>query len=72
MRLDFLSAVLDIKFGEYLHKMKAMYDEEGAIPNAIVTDYISGMTDNYALESMKQIMIPKPISFDPKAFTGKG
>ena len=29
----------------------------------IITDYISGMTDVFALEAMKQITIPKPISF---------
>jgi dGTP triphosphohydrolase len=29
----------------------------------IVTDYISGMTDAFALDSIKQITIPKPISF---------
>ena len=50
--------------------MRDLYEAEGTIPNAIVTDYISGMTDNFALDSMRQITIPKPISFDPRSMVG--
>lgn len=61
---------LDRKFGQYVEKMRKRYDAEGNVPYLIVADYISGMTDNYALECMKQITIPKPISFDPQASKG--
>lgn len=60
------STNLEIMFGKYMEKMKDSYNEKGAPPNTIVADYISGMTDKYALECMKQITIPKPISFVPQ------
>lgn len=48
-------------FGEYMYKMKAVYEKEGNIPNQILIDYISGMTDAYAIDSMKEICIPKAL-----------
>ncbi|MCU7919226.1 MAG: HD domain-containing protein [Candidatus Thiodiazotropha sp. (ex Epidulcina cf. delphinae)] len=59
------SSILEIRFGKYMEKMKDAYINAGTAPNLIVADYISGMTDKYALECMKQITIPKPISFVP-------
>lgn len=50
-------------FGEYLRKMKGLYEKENYIPKQIVTDYISGMTDNFALKAYKLIKIPNPIVF---------
>ena len=50
-------------FGAYLKKMKDFYEKENYIPKQIVTDYISGMTDNYALKAYKSIKIPNPIIF---------
>ncbi|WP_319592010.1 HD domain-containing protein [uncultured Draconibacterium sp.] len=50
-------------FGNYLFKMKDLYNQENNIPKQIVTDYIAGMTDNFALESYKSIKLPKPIKF---------
>ena len=41
--------------------MKTLYDRENNIPKQIVTDFIAGMTDNYALDTYKSIRIPKPI-----------
>ena len=55
------NSILSEKFGSYLGKMKDFYDKENNIPKQIVTDYIAGMTDNYALEAYKSIKIPKPI-----------
>lgn len=43
--------------------MKGLYEKENFIPKQIVTDYISGMTDNYALKAYKSIKIPNPIIF---------
>jgi len=48
-------------FGRYLKKMKELYDRENNIPKQIVTDFIAGMTDNYALYAYKSMRIPKPI-----------
>ena len=33
---------------------------EGDLGKQIFADYISGMTDKFAIESMKEISIPKP------------
>lgn len=52
---------LSTYFGSYLIKMKELYDNENNIPKRIVTDYIAGMTDNYALEAYKSIKLPIPI-----------
>ena len=40
-------------FTRYLQAMKEVYTKEGTSANQIVSDYIAGMTDNYALEAIK-------------------
>ena len=40
-------------FTHYLQAMKDVYIKENASANQIVSDYIAGMTDNYALEAIK-------------------
>lgn len=55
---------LDKNFGEYLYGMYDFYNRRNESEKQIVTDYISGMTDSFALESIKQITIPKPIHFN--------
>lgn len=57
---------LDRQFGNYIERYEDLYNNEGNIPKVIVCDYIAGMTDNYALNAMEQIKIPKPISFNSK------
>lgn len=54
---------LDKNFGEYIESMKDFYANQKNTPQIIVTDYISGMTDFFALQAIKQISIPKSISF---------
>jgi len=54
----------DRAFGKYLERMYNFYETEKAGPENIVTDYVAGMTDLYALEYMKQITLPTPIIFD--------
>lgn len=54
---------LDRQFGNYIQRYESMYNKEGDVPKVIVCDYIAGMTDNYALNAMKQIKIPEPIQF---------
>jgi dGTPase len=55
---------LDRQFGNYIERYEDLYNNEGNIPKVIVCDYIAGMTDNYALNAMKQIKIPEPIQFN--------
>ncbi|MBI5242199.1 MAG: HD domain-containing protein [Elusimicrobia bacterium] len=53
----------DRSFGRYVDQLRAVYEKEGYDPKAIVTDYISGMTDSFALDCMRQISIPQPMHF---------
>ncbi len=55
--------ILDREFGDYLESMKDFYIDDQDKPEIIITDYISGMTDIFALQSIKQITIPDSISF---------
>jgi dGTPase len=48
---------LDISFGEYLERMKQFYADEKN-PEVMVTDYVSGMTDSFAMDCMAQISFP--------------
>jgi len=52
---------IDLKFAEYLEKMHDFYKNEKTSSERIIIDYISGMTDPYALECVKNIIIPKSI-----------
>ena len=54
---------LDNAFGRYIEKMKDFYMSEENVPNRIITDYVGGMTDKYALECLKQITMPKPLEY---------
>jgi dGTPase len=55
---------LDRAFGCYIKKMFPLYKTEGLVPKIMVCDYISGMTDLYALDCIKWITIPEPINFN--------
>jgi len=50
--------VLAVRFGDYVGKMSGFYIESDGGFGNIVIDYIAGMTDNYAIESVSEIMIP--------------
>jgi dGTPase len=54
---------LEKNFGKYLKSMRNFYINDQDNPKFFATDYISGMTDGYALASIKQITIPKPLKF---------
>ncbi len=47
-------------FGHYLQTMHNFYGDKTETKR-ILGDYIAGMTDDYAIDAVKQIMIPKPI-----------
>ncbi|MDD4003794.1 MAG: HD domain-containing protein [Elusimicrobiaceae bacterium] len=53
----------DVFFGDYLLGMRGFYESGGGDSIDIVTDYISGMTDAFALKCMKEICIPAPMKF---------
>lgn len=55
---------LDRTFGHYLRELERFYSAERSEPYQTVVDYISGMTDTYALEAFTEIAIPKPIIVD--------
>ncbi|MPM15349.1 Deoxyguanosinetriphosphate triphosphohydrolase-like protein [bioreactor metagenome] len=61
---------VDQYFGNYLHAMQPFYEKERATKDAsysvekqILSDYISGMTDKFAIECMQQLSIPQAIDF---------
>lgn len=58
-----LEVKTDRAFGHYVESLWSFYEISKADTTTVVTDYIAGMTDYYALESMRQITIPAPISF---------
>lgn len=50
--------LLSVRFGDYVLKMRPFYENvDGGFGN-LVFDYIAGMTDDYALECVSEIMIP--------------
>ncbi|HBF89492.1 MAG TPA: phosphohydrolase [Bacteroidales bacterium] len=55
---------LDVAFGNHIEKMNDFYQGNEDNIRIIASDYIAGMSDLYALDCIKQITLPKPISFD--------
>ena len=49
---------LNESFRSYLEKMEQFYCAAGWDAHQIVTDYIAGMTDNFALDAMEQLSLP--------------
>ena len=62
---------LAIRFGDYLSKMAHFYREVDGDFRYAVIDYIAGMTDDYAMECVQEIMIPRKFEyrFDEEALT---
>ena len=54
---------IDLSFSGYLQKMKSFYKREETPTTMIIADYVAGMTDEYALRCMQQLIIPEPICF---------
>lgn len=53
---------LAARFGDYVVKMRDFYESEHGDPASVVFDYIAGMTDGFAIDSVQEIMIPKQFS----------
>lgn len=51
--------ILAARFGDYAEKMESYYAQDSSKSEWIIVDYIAGMTDNYALDSVNEILIPK-------------
>jgi dGTPase len=49
---------LALRFGDYVKKMENFYVSSEAPLRLIVLDYLAGMTDNYALDCIREIMLP--------------
>ncbi len=49
---------LAVRFGEYAVDMRRFYEEVDGSLGDVVFDYIAGMTDDYAIDSVKEIMVP--------------
>lgn len=48
-----------VRFGDYVQKMQPFYLGEESPPEQVVFDYIAGMTDDFAIESVQEIMVPR-------------
>ncbi len=53
---------LAARFGDYVCKMEPFYSSEASPPEQVVFDYIAGMTDDFAIESVQEIMVPRQFS----------
>lgn len=50
-------------FGNYIKSMRNFYRDDPAQIDTIIADYISGMTDSFALDIMQEVLLPSAISF---------
>ena len=50
---------LAVRFGDYLHKMREFYQEVEKGWDRAIVDYLAGMTDDFALECINDVMIPR-------------
>ncbi len=51
--------LLAIRFGNYIKKMKDFYEKVDGNYDNLIIDYIVGMSDNYALDCINEIITPK-------------
>jgi dGTPase len=50
-------------FANYMISMEKVYQKDPAQRDQIITDYIAGMTDSYALSVMEDVILPNSIKF---------
>ena len=50
-------------FANYMVSMEKVYRQDPAQRDQIITDYIAGMTDSYALSVMEDVILPNSIKF---------
>lgn len=56
---NFLAA----RFGDYACKMKRAYEEQDGGYGRIVSDYLAGMSDEYAIDCVSEIMVPTTFEY---------
>jgi dGTPase len=59
--------LLAIRFGDYCRKMRRFYEEIDKSSDLVVLDYLAGMTDDYAIDCISEIMVPKSFEFQFEA-----
>jgi len=52
-----------LTFAKYMESMVKAYAQDPAQRDNIITDYIAGMTDSYALNAMEDVILPNSIKF---------
>jgi len=60
--------MLSLRFADYLKKMHDFYKNMNGGFDNLVIDYIAGMTDDYAIDSIKEIMIPRNLESQLEKF----
>jgi dGTPase len=60
--------LLAVRFSDYLVKMTDFYTNKEGSFDKLVTDYVAGMTDDYAIECISQIMLPDQMENQFKQF----
>ena len=61
---NFLAA----RFGDYYRKMKDFYEEVDGGTQNVVFDYLAGMTDDYAISCVNEIMVPRKFEYQFNEF----
>ncbi len=51
--------LLAVRFGDFVCKMRSFYEKKDGGFARLASDYVAGMTDNYALECIREIMVPE-------------
>lgn len=47
----------------YLERMKAFHEAEQTAPLRVCADFVSGMTDNFAIKCYEELVLPRPLQF---------
>ena len=59
---------LGARFGDYYRKMRNFYESVDGGTENLVFDYIAGMTDDYAISCIKEIMVPRKFEYQFNEF----
>ncbi|MBN2511217.1 MAG: HD domain-containing protein [Spirochaetales bacterium] len=51
--------ILALRFYDYMEKMSRFYREVDGSFDLLVIDYLAGMTDDYAIKSVQELMVPR-------------
>jgi len=61
---NFLAA----RFGDFYRKMKPFYDDIDGGTDNLVFDYLAGMTDDYAISCVNEILVPRKFEYQFNEF----